>query len=77
MVKYLIDANVIIQAKNEYYDFGSCLGFLRWLEEQNSMGNVASIEDVQEEVSDYGDEPAEWAKSQGRVFFFCLQIKPC
>ena len=37
---YLLDTNIFIQAKNEYYGFDLCPGFWDWLERQNKVGQV-------------------------------------
>lgn len=43
MTDYLIDANVLIQAKNLHYGFDFCPAFWDWLVEQNRTGRIASI----------------------------------
>lgn len=69
MSKYLLDANIFIQAKNLHYGFDFCPAFWSWLEEQNSNGRVASIEKVADELYAGEDRLAEWASEQGRAFF--------
>jgi predicted nucleic acid-binding protein len=66
---YLLDTNIFIQAKNEYYGFDVCPGFWAWLAQQNEAGKVFSIEPVQAELITGKDELADWAKAQGRKFF--------
>lgn len=66
---YLLDANIFIQAKNEYYGFDLCPGFWDWLKQQNNQGKVFSIEPVQDELTKGDDDLAYWARTQGRKFF--------
>ena len=69
MTRYLLDANVFIQAKNLYYGFDFCPAFWDWLVEQNSAGKVASIEKVADELQARDDELAQWASDQGDGLF--------
>ena len=66
---YLLDANILIQAKNEYYGFDLCPGFWDWLDQQNQAGNVFSIAAVKEEIEKGNDELAQWAKDRDSGFF--------
>ncbi len=69
MTRYLLDANVFIQAKNLHYGFDFCPAFWEWLVVQNAAGNVASIEKVADELASGEDDLTSWAKDRGRVFF--------
>ena len=69
MTDYLIDANVLIQAKNLHYGFDFCPGFWDWLVEQNRTGKVASIQKVADELHAGADELADWAVARGERFF--------
>lgn len=68
---YLLDANVFIQAKNQYYGFDIVPAFWNWLIAANSAGVVYSIEKVAEELIGFGDELSDWAKArvEDRTFF--------
>ena len=66
---YLLDTNIFIQAKNEYYGFDLCPGFWTWLEQQNQVDTVFSIAPVQGELTRGEDELTDWAKAQGSKFF--------
>jgi hypothetical protein len=66
---YLLDANTLIQAKNEYYGFDVCPGFWAWLEQQNAAGEVFSIDRIQQELERGNDELAAWATAYGNGFF--------
>ncbi|ASC73377.1 hypothetical protein XM38_043420 [Halomicronema hongdechloris C2206] len=41
---YLLDTNIFIQAKNDYYGFDLCPGFWAWLEQQNEANTVFTHE---------------------------------
>ena len=65
---YLVDSNVLIEAKNRYYAFDNAPGFWEWLERAHRAGRVFSIEKVEEELLRGDDELAKWA--QGHHSFF-------
>jgi hypothetical protein len=69
LTKYLLDANVFIQAKNLHYGFDFCPAFWEWMATQNAAGTVASIEKVSDELIGGGDELSDWAEAQGKAFF--------
>jgi hypothetical protein len=69
MTRYLLDANIFIQAKNLHYGLDFCPAFWGWLEEQNVHGVVASIEKVADELYAGTDELSDWAKARGGAFF--------
>lgn len=66
---YLLDANVLIQAKNLHYGFDFVPAFWDWLIRENKAGNVASIEQVGYEIRAGVDDLSEWAKEHGEAFF--------
>ena len=41
-MKYLVDANVLIEAKNRYYAFDIAPGFWKWLDQAHAQGTVSS-----------------------------------
>lgn len=67
-MSYLVDANVLIEAKNRYYSFEMAPGFWTWIEQAKDRGSVFSIENVGEELRRGDDELAMWAKIH-RDFF--------
>ena len=69
MTRYLLDANVFIQAKNLHYGFDFCPAFWEWLVVQNATGKVASIEKVADELYAGDDELSDWASDRGDGFF--------
>lgn len=68
-MKYLLDANVFIQAKNLHYGFDFCPAFWDWLIENNKAQKVFSIEKVGDEIDAGDDELAHWAKEISLDFF--------
>ena len=79
MTRYLLDANVFIQAKNLHYGFDFCPAFWEWLVDQNAAAIVASIEKVSDELVGGGDELADWAHARGKGFFLATRRRgsPC
>ena len=59
---YLLDANIFIQAKNEYYSFSVCPGFWEALPWLHQKGFVWSIDRVGDELLAGKDDLAEWVK---------------
>jgi len=66
---YLVDADVLIEAKDRYYGFGFCPGFWDWLDGQKQAGNIFSVERVGIEIGNGQDELTTWAAAQGSDFF--------
>lgn len=69
---YVVDANTLIQAKNEYYAFDICPGFWEWLDLANAAGDVTSIEQIADELRKGKDELADWADARRGAFFLPL-----
>jgi len=70
MTRYLLDANVFIQAKNLHYGLDFCPAFWDWLVDQNQAGKVASIEKVGDELQAGADALADWASARKKDAFF-------
>jgi hypothetical protein len=66
---YLLDANVLIQAKNLHYGMDFCPAFWDWLVHANQEGKVFSVESVGDELQGIADELSEWARELGSGFF--------
>jgi len=66
-VAYLLDTNVLIEAKAWHYGMDFCPGFWQWLIRAGKAGIVASISQVQGELQD--DELNEWLPKLGATFF--------
>lgn len=65
---YLLDANVLIEAKNRYYSFDIAPGFWRWLDNAHVTGLACSIETVGDELRAGNDDLATWAASNPAFF---------
>lgn len=68
-MKYLLDSDVFIQAKNLHYGLDFCPAFWDWLVASNTSGLVFSIEKVGDEIEAGADELATWAAARGDGFF--------
>ena len=68
--KYLLDANVFIQANNFYYPKDIFPGFWDWIEKQNKNKVIASIDSIRNELSRGDDELSEWAKTCDKKEWF-------
>jgi hypothetical protein len=66
---YLVDADVLIQAKNAHYGFDFVPAFWDWMEGAHQAGLVFSVEAVGEEIAAGADELAEWAARLPTGFF--------
>ncbi len=60
---YLLDANILIAAKNNYYEFGRVDQYWEWLAHQAGAGNVKIPLEIFEEITIGQDELATWARS--------------
>jgi hypothetical protein len=69
VTRYLLDANVFIQAKNLHYGLDFCPAFWEWIIVQNGAGNLASIEKVGDELQGHADQLSVWAGVRGATFF--------
>ncbi len=65
---FLIDANILIEAKNRYYAFDLAPGFWDWLEGAYRQDLVCSIEAVRDELLQGNDELAEWTRANPGLF---------
>ncbi|MGI9028578.1 MAG: DUF4411 family protein [Ilumatobacteraceae bacterium] len=65
----LLDANVLIEAKNRYYGFDLVPAFWTWLEERAEAGEIASTDMIYDELKDGGDDLASWVKDRRDLLF--------
>ncbi len=65
---YLLDANVLIDAKNRYFAFDIVPAFWDWLVAQHTAGKVFIVQAVHDEIVSGGDELADWIKAQPASF---------
>lgn len=59
-MRYLLDANTYIQAKNQYYGMDICPAYWDWLDMQFGEGIIASVNMIGRELRDGNDELAKW-----------------
>ena len=67
MMRYLLDANVLISAKRDHYRMSVCPGFWDWLDLAHSQGHVYSIKKVHDELKHAA--LSQWAKARPNTFF--------
>jgi hypothetical protein len=65
---FLVDSNVLIEAKNRYYAFDIAPGFWRWLDYAHTNQLACSIDPVREELLEGEDELAKWARDHADFF---------
>lgn len=69
-VLYLLDANTLIDAKRDYFEFARVPEFWEWIQHQGTIGNIKIPVEIYEEfeearTADGGrDELAEWAADE-------------
>lgn len=66
-MKYLLDANILIEAKNYYFSFDLCPDFWKWIKSYDKM---KSVYPVREEMLAREDELAQWIKDNFDSSFF-------
>jgi hypothetical protein len=66
---YLLDANVLITAKNTYYGFQICPGFWDVLLYEHKRERVFSVEPIQDELLKGDDDLSEWVRTLPSGFF--------
>ncbi len=73
---YLLDANVLMEAKRRYYRFGLCPGFWECLAWQYKQGTLGSIDRIKKEIDQGKDDLTEWAKKSAPKGFFAATTEP-
>lgn len=75
--RYVLDANVFIEAKNRYYGFNLCPGFWKALIAEHKAGRVCSIDRVRAELvsprnvpGGESDSLSDWVKGRASKTFF-------
>lgn len=67
---YLIDANILIQAKNLHYGMDFCPAFWEFIDKKAPSSSIASIEFVYNEIVDGADELAMWIEDRKDYIHF-------
>jgi len=65
---YLVDSDVLIDAKNRHYGFDIVPAFWDWLGREHQAGKVFVVQRVADEVLAGADELAAWMKAQPASF---------
>lgn len=65
---FLLDSNVLIEAKNRYYGFDFHPGFWSWLEQAHHKGLITSLDAVARELRSGNDELAQWTAAHPLFF---------
>lgn len=65
---YLIDSDVLIDAKNRHYGFDFVPAFWDWIAQQHQTGRVFTVQKVADEVLAGADELAQWMTIQPASF---------
>ena len=68
--RYVLDANVFIEASKRYYSFSVCPGFWKALIAQHKNSRVFSIDRVLDELADEGDQLSDWSRTTVPDTFF-------
>ena len=68
-MKYLLDSNVFIQAKNDYYSFDIAPGFWRWLELLGEEQSALTVKAVREEIIEGDDALRDWMVDLPKEYF--------
>lgn len=76
--KFILDADVFIQAKNLHYRFDFCTGFWDWITQAHNGDIVFSIQKVRSQLisSNKTDKAKLWAESTKTGFFLDDQNDP-
>lgn len=74
--QYLLDANVLMEAKRRYYRFGLCPGFWDCLAWQYKQGTLGSIDRIKKEIDHGKDDLTQWAKQAAPMGFFAATTEP-
>ena len=65
---YLLDANVLIRAKNDYLAFDIAPAFWTWLDGAAAAGKVLSVDAVWSELEPQDDDLATWVRTRRSMF---------
>src|SRR5579859_5554473 len=68
--RYILDANVFIQAHQTYYAFDICPGFWLALSRQYEAKRVCSIDKIRVELLAMNDQLSGWVKNESPDNFF-------
>lgn len=67
-MRYLLDANTFVEAKNRYYNMTVCPAYWDWILQKYASNDVASISMIGDELKRGEDELASWVRSHPALF---------
>lgn len=67
-MRYLLDANTYIQAKNQYYGMDICPAYWAWLDQQFDQGLIGSVDMIARELKEGNDQLADWVRERPTHF---------
>lgn len=67
--QFVLDTNIFVEAKNEYYAMDICPGFRTCLIHLSQADRVVSIDQVLKEIRAYEDDLTEWTKAAPGTLF--------
>lgn len=73
---YLLDSNILKEAKNRYYGFAICPGFWEWVRRGSGSALLGSVAKIRDEIND-GDEDDElriWINDGQPLRFFTPDV---
>ena len=68
--RYVLDANVFIEARQKYYGFDICPGFWLALVRQHAIKRVCTIDKIKTELVAISDDLNDWVKQKAQDTFF-------
>ncbi len=70
-IQFLLDSDVLVQAKNLHYRFEFCHGFWDWIGDAHTAGLLSSVQKVRAELvaGRRGDQARIWAEARPASFF--------
>lgn len=71
---YLLDANVLIDAKRDYYPFDMVPEFWEWLVHMGQRGTIKVPQEVYDKLIEGNDDLADWLKSNKSVLRFNEEV---
>ncbi|RFP10844.1 MULTISPECIES: DUF4411 family protein [unclassified Duganella] len=67
-MRYLLDANTFVEAKNRYYNMTVCPAYWEWILQKFGSNDVASISMIGDELKRGDDELASWVRCHPALF---------
>ena len=68
--RYVLDANVFIEAHQRYYSLDVCPGFWRALVQHHGTKRLCSIDRVRAELVPISDDLSDWVNDEAPEGFF-------